>query len=57
MIDLQEMHATLTKLKHFIDFSIENQEELKAEHSDTPFPEWNKGYLECLETIKRIIND
>jgi len=49
------MKNLLNLIEHWMEFSIENQEELKLEHKGMPFPEWNKGYLDCLYDLKKII--
>jgi uncharacterized protein YeaO (DUF488 family) len=43
--------------KDWLDFAIENQEELKKENTmPYQFPEWNKGYLEALNDARERYN-
>lgn len=42
-------------VKNWMEFSILNQEELKNEYKGIEFPQWNKGYLECLEDLRRFV--
>lgn len=37
--------------------AIRNQEQLKKENETFEFPQWNKGYLACLEDLKGIIKE
>ena len=47
----------LDPFKDWLDFAIENQEELKKENTMTyHFPEWNKGYLEALLDVQGRYN-
>lgn len=42
-------------IREFIDWAISNQEGLKKENAPSPFPDWNKGYLEALNDCKSKI--
>lgn len=42
-------------IRLWLSEAIRNQEGLKEENDTFPFPEWNKGYLTCLEDLKEII--
>ena len=44
----------LIAIKAWCEFMIENQEELKKENA-CYWPEWNKGYLECLEDLRAVL--
>lgn len=47
----------LNLIKTWNDEAIRSQEELKIENHSFEFPQWNKGYLECLQDLKRIIQE
>ena len=52
--------AKLLAIKAWCLFMIKNQEELKKEWVPDEFegyewPDWNKGYLECLEDLRAIL--
>ena len=51
---MQRDFVRLNKIKEWRDFMIENQEQLKIEN-ESYWPEWNAGYLECLEDLKAIM--
>jgi hypothetical protein len=44
-------------IKRWVDFSIENQEQLEVECKEFPLPDWNKGYLQCLNDIQTILKE
>ena len=53
-MNMQRDFVRLNKIKEWRDFMIENQEQLKIEN-ESYWPEWNAGYLECLEDLKAIM--
>lgn len=51
ILDRHMLKGCDKKTDHFlewINFAIQNQHDMKNEHHNLPFPEWNKGYLEAL---------
>ena len=50
------MNDKLKKLSEWLDFEIENQEELKIEWAPLSF-DWNKGYLEALIDMKKELDN
>lgn len=45
----------LKRIIDWLEFSLENQNQLLMEMEYFPFPQWNSGYLECLNDLKEII--
>jgi hypothetical protein len=48
----------IEELIKWLDFMIENQEEIKLEYAYIPqhYPDWNKGYHEALIDMKKQID-
>lgn len=47
----------LNLIKIWNDEAIRSQHELQKENHLFEFPQWNKGYLACLEDLKNIIKE
>lgn len=43
-------------IKNWLEESKLSQEGLKEENKGFRWPEWNKGYQECLDDLIKIIN-
>jgi hypothetical protein len=51
----EETLSAIEKLQRWLEFMILNQEQLKIEYKDIPYPEWNKGYLEALNDCMKSL--